>query len=271
MPIQILTNQGKNFESKLFTELCRCSDVEKIGTTIYKPSTNGVVERFHRTLNSMIGKIIYDNHKNWHKLIPQILAAYRTSEHSATGYSPNKLLLVRECRAPIDLVLGTLGDPNINVSYNEYVKQMQERMWYCYESVSKHLSVAAERRKRSYDMSVRPKQFQVGQKILYYYPRRYRFRSPKWQKMYIGPYEGIRQLGPLNYVIKKCNGRQEIIAHVDKMKPYLGHIHDTHGDTPLQDTSDHNDLGTLDERLETVDSPLTTNVLPRPARQRKIQ
>ena len=275
MPIQILTDQGKNFESELFSELCRCLDIEKIRTTIYKPSTNGVVERFHRTLNSMIGKIIHDNHRNWHDLIPQILAAYRASEHSATGYSPNKLMLGRECRAPIDLVLGTLGDSNIIISYNDYVKQMQERMLYCYESVRNHLSVAAERRKRSYDMSVRPKQFQVGQKVLYYYPRRYRFRSPKWQKMYIGPYEVVKQLGPLNYVIKKCNGRQEIIVHIDKMKPYLGHLYDSHGDTSYHEISDNNDIGppntdTLDERLGTVDNPPTTSLSSRPARSRKI-
>ena len=274
MPIQILTDQGKNFESDLFSELCRCLDVEKIRTTIYKPSTNGVVERFHRTLNSMIGKIIHDNHRNWHELIPQILAAYRASEHSATGYSPNKLMLGRECRAPIDLVLGTLGDSNINISYNEYVKQMQERMLYCYESVRSHLSVAAERRKRSYDMSVRPKQFQVGQKVLYYYPRRYRFRSPKWQKMYIGHYEVVKQLGPLNYVIKRCNGRQEILAHIDKMKPYLGHLYDPQEDRLYHDTPDNNDIGspntdTLNERLGTVDNPPTINLSPRPARSRK--
>ena len=178
-------------------------------------------------------------------------------------------MLGRECRAPIDLVIGTLGDSNINISYNEYVKQMQERMIYCYESVRNHLSVAAppsELRKRSYDMSVRPKQFQVGQKVLYYYPRRYRFRSPKWQKMYVGLYE----LGPLNYDIKKCNGRQEIIAHVDKMKPYLGQTHD-----PQPDMSDNNNIGpqdtdTLNEQFETVDTPPTTNLSPRPVRSRKI-
>ena len=124
------------------------------------------------------------------------------------------------------------------------------------------------------DMSVRPKQFQVGQKVLYYYPRRYRFRSPKWQKMYIGPYEVVKQLGPLNYVIKKCNGRHEIIAHIDKMKPYLGHLYEPQEDTSYHDTPDNNDIGppntdTLNERLGTVDSPPTSNLSPRPARSRK--
>ena len=101
-------------------------------------------------------------------------------------------------------------------------------------------------------------------------------------KMYTGPYEVIKQLGPLNYVIRKCNGRQEIIAHVDKMKPYLGQLHDTRQDIPdtqrdttLQDISDHNDtnhqdVGTYGDQSETVDNPPTSGVSPRPLRSREV-
>ena len=39
MPMQILSDQGKNFESELFKEMCKCLGIEKIRTTIYKPST----------------------------------------------------------------------------------------------------------------------------------------------------------------------------------------------------------------------------------------
>ena len=42
--IQILTDQGKNFESELFGELCQTMGIGKLRTTIYKPSTNGAVE-----------------------------------------------------------------------------------------------------------------------------------------------------------------------------------------------------------------------------------
>ena len=183
-PIQILTDQGKNFESELFGELCRMMDIEKLRTTIYKPSTNGAVERFHRTLNSMIGKIIQENQRNW----------------------PNHIMYGRECRAPIDLVLGTIHDNNNTFSYNQFVQQLQEKMMYSYERVRKHLGIAAERRKRTYDLSVKPKRFEIGQRVWYYYPRRYRFKSPKWQKLYTGPHVVIKKLGDLNYVIKSCNG-----------------------------------------------------------------
>ena len=79
-------------------------------------------------------------------------------------------------------------------------------MIYCYSKERKSLGKAAERRKATYDLSVKPKHFELGNKILYWYPRRYRARSPKWQRNYIGPYEVIKQLSPLNYVIKKCGG-----------------------------------------------------------------
>ena len=33
-------------------------------------------------------------------------AAYRASVHEATGYTPNRLILGRETRAPMDIVVG---------------------------------------------------------------------------------------------------------------------------------------------------------------------
>ena len=193
MPLQILSDQGTNFQSELFKELCLAMNIEKIRTSAYKPSTNGAVERFHRTLNSMIGKVVAENHRNWHELIPQIMAAYRASEHAATGYSPNKIMLGRECRAPIDLVLGVPGETDGIVSHDQFIRSKQEQMLYCYTTVREHLGVVAQRRKHNYDMTVKTKHFDTGQKVWYYYPRRYKSRSPKWQKFHTGPFEIVKQ------------------------------------------------------------------------------
>ena len=43
-PYEILTDQGTEFESKLFQELCRVMNTDKIRTSVYCPSTNSVVE-----------------------------------------------------------------------------------------------------------------------------------------------------------------------------------------------------------------------------------
>jgi len=52
-PIQILTDRAPEFESELFRELLRWMETEKIRTAVFRPSTNGIVERFHRTVSSM--------------------------------------------------------------------------------------------------------------------------------------------------------------------------------------------------------------------------
>ena len=102
------------------------------------------------------------------------MAAYKASKHPATGFSPNHIMSGRECRPPIDLVLSTIDDNNNTFSYNQFVQQLQLKIMYSYEQVRKHLGIAAERRKRIYDMSVMPKQFEIGQRVWYYYPRRNR-------------------------------------------------------------------------------------------------
>jgi len=58
MPLRLLSDQGAEFESELFQELCRHMAIAKIRTSPYRPSTNGMVERLHRTMNSMLAKVI---------------------------------------------------------------------------------------------------------------------------------------------------------------------------------------------------------------------
>ena len=84
MPAEILTDRGSEFESELFTQLLKWLEIDKLRTTAYKPSTNGVVERFHRTLNSVLGKLVSSNQRDWDERLPFALAAYRASVHSST-------------------------------------------------------------------------------------------------------------------------------------------------------------------------------------------
>ena len=49
-PLQIFTDQGRNFESNLFVQMCKLLNIHKAKTTPYRPSANGQVERYNRTL-----------------------------------------------------------------------------------------------------------------------------------------------------------------------------------------------------------------------------
>lgn len=224
-PLQLLTDRGPEFESELFTQLMRWMEIDKLRTTAYKPSTNGVVERFHRTLNSMLGKMVSDSQRDWDDQLPLVMAAYRASPHSSTGFSPNRLFLGRENRMPLDLVMGlSTNESNGTENLDEYVAQMEERAREAYGYAREQLQVAAERRKTDYDIRVKQQKFNVGEWVWYYYPRRYRGKSPKWQKNYVGPYLVVRVIEPSNYVLQKSSKANPFVVHVDKIKRCYGHM-----------------------------------------------
>ena len=85
IPNQIHSDQGKQFESKLFKELCQLLQIDK-RTTPYHPQSDGMVERFNRTLVTMLSNFVNDHHTDWDELIPYVLMAYRSCEHETTGY-----------------------------------------------------------------------------------------------------------------------------------------------------------------------------------------
>ena len=176
--MQIRSDQGNEVDSSLMREICRSYGIDKVRTTAYKSSTNGAVERFHRSLNSMLGKVVSDSQRDWVERLPYVMAAYRASRHEATGFSPNLLVFGREVRAPIDLVFGSPDDsPPTNRA--EFVERQESLYREAYSLMQRYLGEQAQRRKKGYDMRVRPAFFTVGTWVWYYSPRRYVGRSPK--------------------------------------------------------------------------------------------
>ena len=54
VPGELLSDRGAAFLSKLVLEVCRLMGTKKVNTTAYHPQTDGLVERFNRTLTDML-------------------------------------------------------------------------------------------------------------------------------------------------------------------------------------------------------------------------
>ena len=93
--MQLHSDQGRNFSSNIFTEMCHLLDIKKTQITPYHPQSDGLVERFNRTLATQ-----------WDEYVRYILMAYRTAVHESTKTTSAKLMMVREIRDAIDLVFG---------------------------------------------------------------------------------------------------------------------------------------------------------------------
>ena len=65
IPLIIHTDQGRNFKSALFTEMCQLLDIQKTRTTPYHPQSDGMVERFNGTLEMQLSKFVDYNQKVW--------------------------------------------------------------------------------------------------------------------------------------------------------------------------------------------------------------
>ena len=76
VPAQLLSDWGASFLSQLVKEVCKFLGVERVNTTAYHPQTDGLVERFNRTLTSMLAKKVEQGGQDWDTQLPYVLFAY---------------------------------------------------------------------------------------------------------------------------------------------------------------------------------------------------
>ena len=106
LPIQIHTDQGAQFISNIFTEMCKRLHISKTRNSPYHPQSSGLVERLNRTIEDMISKFVSKNQKDWDLYLPYLMMAYRSSVHDTMGETPCFMMMGREVTLPIRLVFG---------------------------------------------------------------------------------------------------------------------------------------------------------------------
>ena len=79
--------------SSVINEMCKILGMKKLQTIPYHPQTNGLVERSHRTIMRMIGKLGKDKKADWPGHLAEIVHAYNATCSAMTGYSPHYLML----------------------------------------------------------------------------------------------------------------------------------------------------------------------------------
>ena len=102
VPNETLSDRGAAFLSCLLKEVCTLMGIKKVNTTAYHPQTDGLVERFNRTLTDMLTKSVEKYGKNWDERLPFVLFAYRSSPQASTGESPFYLLYGRDPQLPTE-------------------------------------------------------------------------------------------------------------------------------------------------------------------------
>jgi hypothetical protein len=67
-------------------------DIDKTRTTVMRPQSDGMAERYMRTIKDMLSSFVGTRQKDWDKYIPLIMMAYRLSVNETTGVTPCRMM-----------------------------------------------------------------------------------------------------------------------------------------------------------------------------------
>ena len=182
-PKRILSDQGRDFESKLLKEICDFAGISKCRTSPFHPSGNPV-ERFNRSLIGMIRSLEDEKKTDWRKSLPAVVHAYNCCIHQSTNFSPYYLFFGRHPRLPIDVAFGVDVEKKKKGSSISYVRQLKEQLRDAYHTASQNMKKASEKNKARYDSSAHAAELEVGDRVLV---KKLGFRldskvSDRWEK-----------------------------------------------------------------------------------------
>ncbi|XP_030582401.1 uncharacterized protein LOC115778497 [Archocentrus centrarchus] len=165
IPERLHSDQGPDFESKLIKELCEISGIRKTRTTPYHPRGNPV-ERFNRTLLSMLGTLDNEQKYHWKDYVMPLVHAYNCTRSDVTGFTPYELMFGRKPRLPVDLAYGLPLNKDQKVSHSQYVQNLKSRLEESYKLASRNAQKVADKNKARFDHRVTVSNLEPGDRVL---------------------------------------------------------------------------------------------------------
>ena len=182
----IHSDQGRQFESELYQKVCFLLDIKKTRTTPYHPQSDGMVERFNKTLEGLLRALMNDEHSDWDERLPYVMMAYRSSVNETTGYTPNMMMLGREVTVPLDI---QFANPLDNKQFqSEFASNLQYLMEHAHELAKVHIQSEMRRQKRYHDNKLFWERFSIGDEVFVFFHRNQPGKSPKFTCYWHGPY-----------------------------------------------------------------------------------
>ena len=108
-PTTITIDQGSQVESVLFAALAKTINAKRIRTSPYNPASNGIVERWHRTLKS---SLMCNPQIPWVDALPAVLFKLQTAYKEDFKASPAEIVFGEILRIPGEFFIEDVQQPD---------------------------------------------------------------------------------------------------------------------------------------------------------------
>uniref|UniRef100_A0A8B9L3A2 Integrase catalytic domain-containing protein n=1 Tax=Astyanax mexicanus TaxID=7994 RepID=A0A8B9L3A2_ASTMX len=207
-------------------EVCRILGIHKTRTTPLHPQSDGLVERFNRTLAAQLAMVSSKGQRDWDKHLPVVLLACRSAVQETTGFTPALLMFGRELRTPVTLAFGAPPDGGeVAKDTPTFVSDLLSSLDLAHGLARSNQSAAGQKQKRAYDTRCFGNPLEAGARVWLYNPQRKKGLCPKLQSAWVGPCRVLSRLGEVVYRIRW--GRRTMIVHRDRLAPYRPKLLDT--------------------------------------------
>lgn len=224
-PSILLSDQGTHFKNKLIEELCNKFNIKHRYSSPYHPQTNGLTERFNKTLCEILKRTSIDNNFEWDKNIPSALFAYRTVKHNITKYSPFYLNYGREPILPNEInEKNPIVEKEIDLENTilQRIFDLEETLPQKIKDAQRLIKISQEKSQEQHKKKIKKKLiFKEGDKVLIYNSKLEKQWSGKLEPKWKGPFIIQEKLSNGSYIIKNQFGKAfKDAIHSDRLKLY---------------------------------------------------
>ena len=164
-PAKLLTDQGPQFEGRLFQQLMHEAQIRKIRTTPYHPEGNAQCERFNRTLLGMLETMPIESKKEWQEWVLAMTHAYNCTISKTTSFAPYFLMFGREPKIPIDRELNLPGRREEGGAQT-YVDRLKQKLEWAFTKAQENIQRDMRARKKYHDKALRCHEVEVGDLVM---------------------------------------------------------------------------------------------------------